>query len=97
MQYSTSITSGGMISFIIFNVLTIPCFASIATAKGELPDKKTFVYSVLFWLGVSYFVSSAFYLMIDFIWPIAIFVPLLIGGFVLIYLLNKKRNVMESK
>ena len=97
MQYSTSITSGGMISFIIFNVLTIPCFASIATAKGELPDKKTFVYSVLFWLGVSYFVSSAFYLMIDFIWPIAIFVPLLIGGFVLIYLLNKKRNVMENK
>lgn len=97
MYNSTNITSGGMISFIIFNVLTIPCFASIATAKAELPDKKTYVYSILFWLGVSYFVASAFYLMIDFIWPIAIIVPLVIASVVFLYMYNRKNNLKLEK
>ena len=96
MYNSTGITSGGMISFILFNVLTIPCFASLATAKGELPNKKTYLYSILFWLGVSYFVSCSFYLMIDFIWPIAIIVPLVIISVVTLYMLNKKNSLKEN-
>ena len=93
MYNSTNISLGGMMSFIVFNVLTIPCFASIATAKGELPSKKIFVNSILFWLVVSYFVSSSLYLIIDFIWPIGIIIPLVVSGLVIMFLYNRKKNI----
>lgn len=58
MIYATGITWQGCISFIAFNMLTIPCFAAVSTAKAELP-KKAFKWTLLFWIAVS-FVASAF-------------------------------------
>ena len=55
---ATGITWQGCISFIAFNMLTIPCFAACATARAELPKGK-FIWTVLFWLVASY-VGSAF-------------------------------------
>ena len=42
-----------LIAFIVFNMTTIPCFAAVATAKGEL-DKKRFWSTIGFWLATSY-------------------------------------------
>ena len=58
MISATGITWQGCISFIAFNMLTIPCFAACATAKAELP-KGQFKWTILFWLAASY-VGSAF-------------------------------------
>ena len=58
MIHATNITWQGCISFIAFNMLTIPCFAACATAKAELPKGK-FKWTVLFWITTS-FVGSAF-------------------------------------
>ena len=58
MINATGITWQGCISFIAFNMLTIPCFAAVATAKAELPKGK-FKWTLLFWLVVSY-IGSAF-------------------------------------
>ena len=58
MIATTGITWQGCISFIAFNMLTIPCFAACATAKAELPKGK-FKWTLLFWLVASY-VGSAF-------------------------------------
>ena len=58
MIQATGITWQGCIAFIAFNMLTIPCFAACATAKGEL-KKGTFKYTLLFWIVAS-FVGSAF-------------------------------------
>jgi ferrous iron transport protein B len=58
MISATGITWQGCISFIAFNMLTIPCFAACATAKAELP-KGQFKWTILFWLVASY-VGSAF-------------------------------------
>ena len=60
MIYATGITWQGCISFIAFNMLTIPCFAAVATAKAELP-KGTFKWTILFWLVVSFTVSTFVY------------------------------------
>lgn len=68
---NTGITASGVISFITFNMLSIPCFAAVATAKGELPDGQ-FWPTVLFWLVVSYFVSMVVYLGSDYVWTWAI-------------------------
>ena len=58
MIHATGITWQGCISFIAFNMLTIPCFAACATAKAELPKGK-FKWTLLFWIVTS-FVGSAF-------------------------------------
>ena len=56
-----------LIAFIVFNMTTIPCFAAVATAKGEL-GKKKFFYTVLFWLAVSFIAGSITYLVLSMWW-----------------------------
>ena len=58
MIHATGITWQGCISFIAFNMLTIPCFAACATARAELPKGK-FKWTLLFWVATSY-IGSAF-------------------------------------
>ena len=58
MIAATGITWQGCIAFIAFNMLTIPCFAACATAKGEL-KKGTFKNTLLFWIITS-FVGAGF-------------------------------------
>ena len=58
MIHATGITWQGCISFIAFNMLTIPCFAACATARAELPKGK-FKWTLLFWIVTSY-IGSAF-------------------------------------
>ena len=56
----TGIAGAALIAFIAFNMLTIPCFAAVATARGEL-SKKRFRWTLLFWLAASYITSSMVY------------------------------------
>ena len=60
MIQSTGISWQGCISFIAFNMLTIPCFAACATAKAELPKGK-FKWTLLFWIVASYLGSASIY------------------------------------
>lgn len=60
MINATGITWQGCISFIAFNMLTIPCFAACATAKAEL-KKGTFKYTLLFWIATSFIASAIVY------------------------------------
>ena len=85
---NTGATPSALISFIAFNMLTIPCFAAVASAKAEL-SKKEFWKTILFWLVTSYFVSSGIYLIGEFIWPIAIYVPIIILLFVFLNIYHK--------
>ena len=95
MVQSTGITLSGVISFIAFNMLTIPCFAAVATAKGELP-KGTFATTLGFWLATSYIVSMMIYLIGEFVWTLAIFIPIIIVVVVLLVLWNRKKQ-LEGK
>lgn len=87
----TGITLGGLLAFVAFNMTTIPCFAAVASAKGELPDKKLGA-TLLFWIVVSFIVSTTVYLVVDYVWTLAIIIPLFILVFVGIYLFNKYRD-----
>ncbi len=58
MISATGISWQGCISFIAFNMLTIPCFAACATAKAEL-KKGTFKWTLLFWIAAS-FIGAGF-------------------------------------
>ena len=60
MIAETGIQIPALIAFIAFNMLTIPCFAAVAAAKGEI-GKGKFRWTLLFWIVVSLVVSSIVY------------------------------------
>ena len=89
MIAATGITVPALISFIAFNMTTIPCFAAVASAKGELTNKK-FKWTLVFWLVTSYIVSMMIYLIGSWWWTAFIFVALIVGSIFSIRFVNKK-------
>ena len=92
---ANSIHWAGWISFAVFNLFTIPCFASVATAKGELNNRKAFWFTILFWLGLSYVLGIVAYLIFRYIWPLAIILPLLALGVVYLIIYDRKKTKKE--
>ena len=77
MIMATGITIPALISFIAFNMTTIPCFAAVGTAKAELGNKKSFKGTLLFWFLSSYIIGAMVYTVgswwwTTFIWTLAI-------------------------
>lgn len=89
MIQATGITVPGLIAFIAFNMLTIPCFAACATAKAELPKGK-FATTILFWVAASFIVGSMVFVALTWVWTSIIFVIAIIALFVFLYYRNKK-------
>jgi len=87
----TLISLPALLSFIAFNMTTIPCFAAVAAAKGEMPNKKTFKFTLLFWIVTSYIVSSAVYLIGTYWWTLFIYLAVAVVVFFAIRAYNKKR------
>ena len=71
MVSATGISGAAIISFIAFNMTTIPCFAACATARAELPKGK-FKWTLLFWLVASYIISAAVYTVGQWWWTLFI-------------------------
>lgn len=92
MISATGITIPALISFIAFNMTTIPCFAAVATAKAELGSKKRFNYTLIFWLVVSYLTGTVVYLVGSWWWTVFIFLALAALAVGLIIFYNKKRD-----
>jgi ferrous iron transport protein B len=85
-----------LIAFIVFNMTTIPCFAAVATAKGEL-GKKKFWTTILFWICTSYIASAVVYLVLSKWWIsfiIAALIALLITGLCLFSKHMDKKKMM---
>lgn len=89
MISATGITVPALIAFIAFNMITIPCLAAVATAKAELPDKKTFNFTLLFWIAASYIVATMVYVIGSRWWTVFIFAAVWAAVIALIILTNK--------
>ena len=97
MVAATGVTPQALVAFIIFNMTTIPCFATVATAKGEL-TKKQFRSTIVFWILTSYIVGSMVYLVGTWPWTVAIFIAVAVLVAVLIHLNNiGKINLSKLK
>ena len=95
MIQGTGIGIPGLIAFIAFNMLTIPCFAACATARAELPKGK-FKWTLLFWLATSYIVSTAIYLIGSWWWTCFIFLALAAAAVAALVLWNKKHPLKKE-
>lgn len=101
MIVGTGITWQGCISFIAFNMLTIPCFAACATAKAEL-KKGTFKYTLLFWIIASFLGAGFVYAFLScfslssLAWALPVTIALviaLVSTFITIHHINKRKVV----
>jgi ferrous iron transport protein B len=43
-----------MLAFMAFNLLSVPCMAAVAAARGEFKDKKWLFKAILFWIATAY-------------------------------------------
>ncbi len=93
---ATGIGIPGLIAFIAFNMLTIPCFAAVAAAKGETAHGK-FRWTLLFWVVTSYVVSAMVYTIGEWAWTAALWgaAALLTGVGIVLY--NKYKDKADSK
>ncbi len=89
MITETNITAPALIAFIAFNMLTIPCFAAVATAKAESPSKSSFRWTLVFWVATSYIVSTMIYVIGSWWWTVFIFAAVWAAVIALIVLNNK--------
>ena len=104
MISASGITIPALIAFIAFNMTTIPCMAAVATAKAEMPNKKKFKWTLVFWISTSYIVGSIIYLVGSWWWTIFIVLAvaaLVIAGIILYNLRGKKKarrqkNIADS-
>ncbi len=90
---STGITIPALLAFIAFNMTTIPCFATVSATKGELPNKKTFKFTIFFWLLASFIVSSAIYFIGTWWWTCFVYVTLVVITMIIVKFSNKKSRV----
>ena len=98
MISATGIGVPALIAFIAFNMLTIPCFAAVATAKAEMPGKRQFNFTLLFWIATSYVVASMIYLIGQWWWTAFIWAAVWATVIVAVVLYNKgKLNFVNMK
>ena len=95
MVLGTGITWQALIAFIVFNMTTIPCFAAVAAAKGEL-RKGTFKWTLLFWIVASYLSSMAVYTILTWWWTAFIWAAVAAVTIICIRLYNKKADAKAA-
>ena len=96
MIQQTGISVPALISFIAFNMLTIPCFAAVAAARGEI-GKGKFKWTLLFWVFTSYLVSTIVYTVGQFVWPVAVWIVVAALTVVGIVLYNKYMDKKDAE
>jgi ferrous iron transport protein B len=96
MINATGIGVGGLLSFIVFNMTTIPCFAATAAAKAEL-KQGTFKWTLLFWIVASFIASIMVYNVWEHPWTIALFIALITLIVVIIKFYNKNKIQIVKK
>ncbi|MCF0117901.1 MAG: ferrous iron transport protein B [Bacilli bacterium] len=92
----TGITIPALLAFIAFNMMTIPCVGAVSAAKTELRIKP-FIFTLLFWIGASYLISSMIYTIGTWWWTSFIWMGILIISVLTIFLFNKFSTKEQSQ
>lgn len=69
----SGVTTAGIFAYMAFNLLTIPCMATVGAAAAEFGSAKKTLLAILFWLGTSYIVALIINLVGTYWWTIFIF------------------------
>jgi ferrous iron transport protein B len=81
------------ISFIVFNLLVIPCFAAVATARSELKSAKWTFFVILFWFATAWIASFLVYQtgsLLKGVNPVNVIIGIFIAGIILFAVFRRK-------
>ncbi len=93
---ATGVGVPALIAFIAFNMLTVPCFAAVAAARGEI-GKGKFKWTLLFWITVSFLASTIVYTVGEFVWPVAVWLVVAAVAVVGIVFYNKYADKKDAQ
>lgn len=95
----SGVSTAGVISFMAFNLLTVPCMAAVGAAAGEFGSAKKTALAILFWILTSYLVSMIIYLVGTYWWTAFIFAALIAAILLTAHIIEKKKfkNKAEVK
>lgn len=96
MMANTGISSAALVAFIVFNMTTIPCFAAVATAKGETAKGK-FKWTLLFWIVTSYVAATVTYVVLSWWWTAFIVAAVIVASAFVIRAYNRKHPVKSAR
>ena len=88
---ASGVSTAGVVAFMAFNLLSVPCMAAVGAATGELGSAKRTFGAIAFWVLTAYIVSMMIYLVGTYWWTVFIFAALLAGIIVAVHFINKKR------
>lgn len=88
---ASGVSTAGVVSFMAFNLLSVPCMAAVGAAAGELGSPKHTANAIGFWILTAYLVSMMIYLVGTYWWTVFIFAALLAGIIAAAHFINKKR------
>ena len=92
---ATGLSAAAVLAFSVFNLLTIPCFAAIATAKTELGNRKTYIWTIVYWFLLSYVLGAITYVSFRYVWTLAISVPVTVALIVLLIIYDRYKRRQE--
>ena len=78
-------------SFMLFNLLAVPCMAMVAAVHGEMANGKHTWQAIGFWIATAYVVSMVTYWSIRFWWIGVCLLAVIIAALTYMYCKNKKR------
>ncbi len=78
-------------SFMLFNLLAVPCMAMVAAVHGEMASGKRTWQAIGFWIATAYVVSMVAYWSIRFWWIGVCLLVVIIAALTYMYCKNKKR------
>jgi ferrous iron transport protein B len=82
-------------SFMVFNLLSIPCFAALATAYSELKSAKWTAFTIVFWFATAWTVSFVIYhagSLLHRVNPVNIIILAFIAAIIVIAVLRRKNK-----
>lgn len=93
----SGVSTAGIVAFMAFNLLTIPCMATVGAVAGELNSPKKTLLAILFWIITSYVVSLIINMVGSYWWTIFIFAFVVVMIFVIAHIIEKKANKKNEK
>lgn len=92
----SGVSTAGVVAFMAFNLLTVPCMAAVGAASGELGSAKRTALAIVFWILTSYIVSMTIYLVGTYLWTAFIFAVVIAVIISAAHFVNKKRFAKEE-
>ncbi len=89
-----SVSPAAIFAFMAFNLLVVPCMAAVATARGELNNRKHFWLTILFWVVIAYVFGMLVYVfstLISYAWWVSLILVGVVALAIALYVIYIKK------